>query len=255
MELHKNINDILDNFILNKNIPNIIFHGPSGSGKSTIVKNFISKIYDYDKDKINTNVIEKNCAKSNGIRFIRDEIKMFVKTNISSNSVGFSKMVVLDHADELTDDAQSVLRRCIEVYNNTRFLIIIEDYSLLINPIISRFCSLHVPLPDINGKIVNLYEYNLEKPYSIIKPHYSRSRVLNRMIKTIDRDEISILNLSHKLYNLSYDSNDLISYIIDNYDNNLELYRTIIETKNKTNCIPNERYIIWYILNIILLRF
>ena len=220
MELHKHLNDILNNFIKNRNIPNIIFHGPSGSGKSTLVKEFISKIYDDNKELIKSNVIEKNCAKSNGIRFIRDEIKMFVKTNTVRNQFGFSKTVVMDHADELTDDAQSVMRRCIEMYHNTRFFIIIEDYSLLINPIVSRFCSLYVSLPAIDGKIVNLYKHNLGKINSIIKPHYSRNKVLVRMIKSTEKDEISILNLSHKLYDLSYDSHDIICYLKDNYDNN-----------------------------------
>ena len=48
----------------------------------------------------------------------------------------------LKHADKLTIDAQSALRRCIELFSHTtRFFIIVEDKNKLLKPIISRFCN------------------------------------------------------------------------------------------------------------------
>jgi len=249
MDIHRNIKDMLGNFIKSKNIPNIIFYGRSGSGKSSLLQQFICDIYENNKDNIKNNVFVTNCAKSNGIKFIRDEIKMFVKTNTPSNSMGFSKTVVLDHADELTDDAQSVLRRCIEIYNNTRFFIVIEDYSRLINPIISRFCSIYVSLPLIKGEYVNLHTYKIGHMNAITKPHYSKYKTLTKLINTCNPDDISILDLSYKLYNMCYESNDIIRYIIDTNEHNSELFKCIFKLKKDTNNIPNERYIIWYILN------
>ena len=248
MEIHSNINGILDGFITNNNVPNMILHGPSGSGKSRLLEDFIRKIYKNDEKKRN-NILFKNCAKTNGIKSIRDDIKMFIKSNVSENENGFSKTVVLDHADELTDDAQSVLRRCIEIYTSTRFFILIEDYSRLIDPIISRFCSLYVGLPTIEGKRWNLHEYNIRVANKLITPHYSRIKVLTNLINKCGNDDISILDLSHQLYNMSYDSRDIVTYIMDKYGDNHEVYKEIINMKMATNTIPNERYIMWYILN------
>lgn len=249
MEIHSNINHILGMFISNNNVPNIIFHGPSGSGKSRLLEDFIKKIYKIRNVSNNDNILFKNCAKTNGIKSIRDDIKMFIKSNVCDNELGFSKTVVLDHADELTDDAQSVLRRCIEIYTNTRFFILIEDYSRLIDPIISRFCSLYVGLPTIDGIRWNLHEYKIKMANKIVAPHYSRRKVLANLINKCRKDDISILDLSHKLYNMSYDSDDIIRYVMDTYDENPAIYREIINIRMITNRIPNERYIIWYMLN------
>ena len=103
----------LDFFIEKKRIPNIIFHGPSGSGKKKFLLDFINKIYNYNKDFIEQYVMYINCAFGKGIKFIRDELKHFAKTNTH----GHFKSVVLFNAEKLTVDAQSALRRCIEITN------------------------------------------------------------------------------------------------------------------------------------------
>ena len=71
--LHKDTKTRLEYFHSVKKIPNIIFHGPNGSGKRTIIKNFVSLIYNDDKDKIKNFVMYVNCAYGKGIKFIREE--------------------------------------------------------------------------------------------------------------------------------------------------------------------------------------
>ena len=57
-----------------------------------------------------------------------------------------NKTVILRNADKLTQDAQSALRRCIEIYSkSTRFIIIVENKDNILNPILSRFCSMFIP--------------------------------------------------------------------------------------------------------------
>ena len=80
------VTDTLKNSIKENKIPHIIFYGPSGSGKRTILHEFISNIYKSDKQKINQYVMYVDCAHSKGIRFIRDELKFFAKTNIHNKS-------------------------------------------------------------------------------------------------------------------------------------------------------------------------
>ena len=68
-------------------------------------------------------------------------------------------------------DAQSALRRCIEIYNNnSRFFIIVEDKSKLIKPIISRFSHIYcnkVIKTNNNHKIYLNNKYNKFKNYII----------------------------------------------------------------------------------------
>ena len=111
---------------------------------------------------IKTNVMIVNCAHGKGIKFIREELKFFAKTNIQSNSGVLFKTIVLLNADNLTIDAQSALRRCIELFSsNTRFFIIVENKEKLLNPILSRFCEIYVPEHIVDGKIVNLHQLNM----------------------------------------------------------------------------------------------
>ena len=144
LSIHLKIKDKLDHFIKIKKIPNIIFHGPSGSGKRTIVYSFIDKIYNYDRLIKQNYVLFVNCAQGKGIKFIREELKFFAKTHINYKEGHFFKSVILSNADKLTIDAQSALRRCIELFSHTtRFFIIVEDKYKLLKPILSLFQQLY----------------------------------------------------------------------------------------------------------------
>ena len=143
LNIHQDIKDKLDFFIKSDKIPNIIFHGQSGSGKRILVSNFVSKIYNENKDVIKEYVMDVNCAHGKGIKFIREELKFFAKTHINSNETTKFKTIILSNADKLTIDAQSALRRCIELFSHTtRFFIIVEDKYKLLKPILSRLCEI-----------------------------------------------------------------------------------------------------------------
>ena len=165
---HHPIIEKLDYFYHTQKIPNIIIHGSSGTGKRTLVYDFINKIYNHDKHKIKMNVMTVNCAHGKGIKFIREDLKFFAKTNVQSNSGVLFKSIILLNADFLTIDAQSALRRCIELFShNTRFFIIVENKNKLLNPILSRFCEIYVPELVENGSVVNLHRHGLDKKYPV----------------------------------------------------------------------------------------
>jgi DNA polymerase III delta prime subunit len=166
MNIHSDIKKKLDYFIKQKKIPNIIFHGVSGCGKNALVSEFVNNVYGGDKHAIQTYVMNVNCAHGKGIRFIREDLKFFSKTNVDLRDGDIFKTVILLNADKLTIDAQSAIRRCIELFSrSTRFFIIVEDKYKLLRPILSRFCEIYIPEPVINGAVVNLHEYNLNKIY------------------------------------------------------------------------------------------
>ena len=170
LEIHQTIVRRLDEFIAKNQIPHMIFHGPSGSGKQTLVREFIQRIYSHDKVKLKTHVMTVNCSHGKGIQFIREELKFFAKANAQTKSNvdgGKSsefKVIVLLNAHHLTVDAQSALRRCIELFSyNTRFFIVVENKDKLLNPILSRFCDIFVPEP-----CPNLHQYVLSQQFKDI---------------------------------------------------------------------------------------
>ena len=219
-----NIINKLDYFLKTNKIPHIIFHGSSGTGKKTIVFQFINKIYGYDKQKIKNNVMFVNCAHGKGIKFIREDIKFFAKTNIQTNSGMFFKTIILMNADFLTIDAQSALRRCIELFSyNTRFFIIVENKHKLLNPILSRFCEIYVPeflQTSIKEKkdcmFVNLHQLEINK--NIDLTNYNNNK-LNHVYKEINRiyeskHNIEVyINVCEILYDFGISCLDVMNFI------------------------------------------
>jgi hypothetical protein len=142
---HSYIESKLEYFISSKKIPNIIFHGAAGSGKRTLLDNFLYKIYQGNLEKMKKHIMTVECSHGKGIKFIREDLKFFAKSHIQSNQGSTFKSIVLLNADSLTIDAQSALRRCIELFShNTRFFIVVENKERLLNPILSRFCEIYV---------------------------------------------------------------------------------------------------------------
>lgn len=148
----------LDRFIERKHVPHIIFHGAAGTGKRHLAHAFLARIYEGDRQRIKKSVMEVNCAHGKGIKFIREDLKNFARANIQTDRGARFKSIVLYNAEHLTIDAQSALRRCIEIFShNTRFFIITENKHKLFNPVLSRFCEIYVPYADSAGICENLH--------------------------------------------------------------------------------------------------
>ena len=262
LNIHQNIKDKLDFFYSSHKIPNLLFHGTTGSGKRTIVNEFIHKIYDNDREKIKSFVMYVNCSHGKGIKFIRDELKFFAKTHINSNSGNTFKSIVLLNADKLTMDAQSALRRCIELFShNTRFFIVAEDKYNLMKPILSRFCEIYVPEPMINGAIVNLYKYNLNNLFNMKDVKTARLEALKKeLLKTINK-KITIdklMGLCSKLYEKGYSGLDIIQ-LLENHkflETSLSVekrYELLIAFNRVRKEFRNEKLLILFILNFVFL--
>jgi len=216
--IHENVQTKLDSFYESKKIPHIIFHGSSGTGKRTIVHEFLNKIYNSDKQKMKSNIMYVNCAHGKGIKFIRDELKFFAKTNIQFNKGVMFKTIVLLNADYLTIDAQSALRRCIELFSiNTRFFIIVENKHKLLNPILSRFCEIYIPeYTDENNQILNLHQYNLKSKYLLENMKNTRKNELYEKMSDLEiniPDHIHLVKRSTELYEEGYSCLDVIQWI------------------------------------------
>lgn len=255
LEIHQNIKEKLKYFHSNHKIPNIIFNGPSGSGKSTIVNEFITLIYEGNREKIKDFVMYVNCAHGKGIKFIREELKFFAKTHIHSNGGDTFKSIVLFNGDKLTMDAQSALRRCIELFShNTRFFIIVEDKYKLLKPILSRFCEIYIPEPEYKGKIINLYKYNLEETFKLTDTKNQRNEWLKREIQKsikhcMTHEELQLLVV--KLYEKAYNALDIIKLIEDNcflLDQD-KRYELLIAYNKIRKEFRNEKLLLMFVIN------
>jgi DNA polymerase III delta prime subunit len=203
-----------------------------------------------------------NCSHGKGIKFIRDELKFFAKTHINSNSGNIFKSIILLNADKLTMDAQSALRRCIELFShNTRFFIIAEDKYNLMKPILSRFCEIYVSEPIINGNIINLYQYNLNELFKMkdIKTQrleWLKKELLKSINKKITVDDLMLLCV--KLYEKAYSAIDIMHLLetpkfLENSISTEKRYELLVCFNRVRKEFRNEKLLMLFILNFIFL--
>ncbi|MEA3329538.1 MAG: replication factor C small subunit [Nanoarchaeota archaeon] len=116
------------------NIPHLLFAGPAGVGKSTLALVVVKDLFG---EQWKENYLELNASDERGIDVVREKVKDFARTKALSK-VPF-KVIFLDEADALTNEAQNALRRTMENYTaNCRFILSCNYSSKIIDPIQSR---------------------------------------------------------------------------------------------------------------------
>ncbi len=121
-------------FVMQKNMPHLLFSGPAGIGKTTLALVISKELFGKEW---RTNFLELNASDERGIDIIRNKVKDFARTK-AVNDVPF-KIIYLDECDALTKEAQQALRRTMENFTNTcRFILSCNYSSKIIDPIQSR---------------------------------------------------------------------------------------------------------------------
>ena len=141
----------------------MLFYGPPGTGKTSTILALAKQLY--GPELMKSRVLELNASDERGISIVRKKVKDFARQQLSSAPTytvmtedkdgGEGKMVryrdkypcppfkiiVLDEADSMTQDAQSALRRTMETYSKmTRFCLVCNYVTRIIDPLASR-CS------------------------------------------------------------------------------------------------------------------
>ncbi|KAH9376612.1 hypothetical protein HPB48_005823 [Haemaphysalis longicornis] len=126
---HEDIISTIGRFIKEDRLPHLLFYGPPGTGKTSTILACAQQIY--TPKEFGSKVLELNASDDRGIGIVRGEILNFASTKTIFNS-GF-KLIVLDEADAMTNDAQNALRRVIEKFTeNARFCLICNYLSKII---------------------------------------------------------------------------------------------------------------------------
>lgn len=186
-------------------VPNLLFCGPSGSGKKTIVNQFVEKLYSGDKSAISKYVMWVNCAYGKGIKFIRENLKFYAKTNIIANYK--YKIIVLQNAEHLTCDAQSALRRSIEQFSfNTRFFFITTDKYKLLKPILSRLSEVNIL------ETTNFHAKTVLRTFPRTKADCQRDVFLRAKMKSLT-PESNLFEAAEELVEKAYSGRDISKYV------------------------------------------
>ena len=102
-------------------LSHLLFYGPPGTGKTSTILAAAKQLY--SKESYQDYVLELNASDERGINVIRNKVKVFSQKLIK-NKIKF-KLIILDEADSMTFEGQSILRNIIEKYSTiTKFCII-----------------------------------------------------------------------------------------------------------------------------------
>lgn len=128
----------------------MLFYGPPGTGKTSTILALAKSLF--GPSLFRSRILELNASDERGINIVREKIKDFARIQLSTPPAHDSeyrskypcppfKIIILDEADSMTQDAQSALRRTMERYSRiTRFCLVCNYVTRIIDPLASR-CS------------------------------------------------------------------------------------------------------------------
>lgn len=156
---HEDIISTINRFIKEDQLPHLLFYGPPGTGKTSTILACAKQLY--SPNQLNSMVLELNASDDRGIGIVRGQILSFASTRTIFNR-GF-KIIILDEADAMTNDAQNALRRIIEKFTeNVRFCIICNYLSKIIPALQSR-CTRFRFAPLTPEQILPRLEYVIQQ--------------------------------------------------------------------------------------------
>ena len=129
--LPENIKSVLNKFVEQGEIPNLLLSGPPGIGKTTVAKALCEQL-EADYYVIN------GSDEGRFLDTVRNNAKNFAST-VSLTSTSKHKVIIIDEADNTTNDVQLLLRAFIEEFSaNCRFIFTCNYKNRLVEPLHSR---------------------------------------------------------------------------------------------------------------------
>lgn len=253
---HTEIITILRKAIMTGKLQHLLLHGPPGTGKTSTIHAVTNELF--GPKVIRDRVIELNASDDRGIGTVRNKIISFAKTAIGTKDPDYPcpdfKIVILDEADTMTEEAQAALRKVIEKMSKiTRFCFICNYVGRIIEPIASRCMKLKFK-PIRNEFIFDKLKYICSEEKLSVS-----DECLNALIEISEGDaRRTIMNLQNLQYLIKYKKNitrDDIIQMNGNIDRNrfknfwqICSSGTIEQVKQLTSNLCREGFIIKSVL-------
>lgn len=201
-----NLIDLFNNSISTRDMTHLLFYGPPGTGKTSAILAIGRELF---KEHFHSRVIEFNASDDRGINAVREKItnqaKKYVAETVSEDGtiIPSYKIIILDEADSMTDEAQDALRVIIEKYSTvTRFCFICNYISKITDAIKSRCSTVYFKKLDNENVINKLNEIATKESMLLDK------KILNIIIDVSNGDmRKAIMILQNLKYMYDYKSN------------------------------------------------
>ena len=129
--LPDSIKDVFQGFVNQGELPNLLLSGTAGVGKTTIAKALCEEIGA-------SYIVINGSDEGRFLDTVRNRIRQFAST-VSLTSGASHKVVIIDEADNTTNDVQLSLRTAVEEFHtNCRFIFTCNFINKIIEPLHSR---------------------------------------------------------------------------------------------------------------------
>ena len=238
----------------------MLFYGPPGTGKTSTILALAKELY--GPEMFRSRVLELNASDERGISIVREKVKDFARMQLSNPPPDYKdrypcppyKIIILDEADSMTQDAQSALRRTMETYSKiTRFCLICNYVTRIIDPLASRCSKFRFkPLDQGNAKkrledmaenehvklesgavdtLIKCSEGDLRKAITFLQS-------AARLVGAVKSSQSKANGLSRKRKVVDYDEDEgAMDVDVDGDDDNMVTVRSIEEI---AGVIPND---------------
>ena len=213
------IKQVFKGFVSQRELPNLLLSGSAGVGKTTIAKALC--------EEIGASYIMINGSdEGRFLDTVRNRIRTFAST-VSLTSGASHKVVIIDEADNTTNDVQLSLRAAVEEFhNNCRFIFTCNFINKIIEPLHSR-CTV-VDFRVKNGQSVAVQGQFFARLRGILKKEDIKfeDKVLAKLIKRYYPDWRRLINECQRYAaNGSIDTAILVDVADVNFDHLLTAFK------------------------------
>ncbi|KAJ3533562.1 hypothetical protein NMY22_g7287 [Coprinellus aureogranulatus] len=200
---------VLQKTLTSANLPHMLFYGPPGTGKTSTILALARQLF--GPDNFRNRVLELNASDERGISIVREKVKNFARQTPRAQAVSSDgktypcppyKIIILDEADSMTQDAQGALRRIMETYAKiTRFCLVCNYVTRIIEPLASRCSKFRFTPLDSGSAFSRLSYIAKEERIDVDEP------VINTLISTSHGDLRRAITYLQSAARLSASSN------------------------------------------------